>query len=704
MAYSTPGVYVVEKSLFPPSVAQVETAIPAFIGYTAKAVDRKDADLLLVPKKVSSLLEYERYFGRGPAKKVNSVDLGADNSVASVDIPQFYYMYDAIRLFYSNGGGKCFIISIGNYSSTGAMLRSDFEDGLSELKKKDEPTLILFPDAVKLTETDLYELHKQTLSQCSELQDRFGIFDTYYSGKDLATFETHVDNLRSNIGVNNLKYGAVYCPWIKSSLPRDFTYADIYGKLTKLGNPISLSGITSSTDYAIKNLLDDYDFLLKDRLRINSRIEVLLGIAPTNDPTTLNSNVAMVLDAYETFLTAFKASSSDPASAIATIQADYQALIDEVYMVIELLDDILDTSIISTADLRNEIISAIDAFIITVSFLKLMQLDDGVESSQFYIGVNANYARKRDTTLISDISDFVSTPPAWVHTNLQTALNATTLAADQDASFFHNSTNTIPLSSITVPNQIENMVISELTITRAFLAAYDLLLSVINSLNSALKSKEDALYSSYLIYKNIIDYVNKDLTLLPPSGAVAGIYAYVDSTRGVWKAPANVSLSNVLAPSLELTDKNQENLNIDANSGKSVNVIRYFTGKGNLIWGARTLAGNDNEWRYISVRRFFNMVEESVKKSTSWAVFEPNDAGTWIKVKGMITNFLTLQWRDGALQGAKPDEAFYVKVGLGETMTSLDILEGRMNVEIGMAVVRPAEFIILIFSHKLATS
>lgn len=95
------------------------------------------------------------------------------------------------------------------------------------------------------------------------------------------------------------------------------------------------------------------------------------------------------------------------------------------------------------------------------------------------------------------------------------------------------------------------------------------------------------------------------------------------------------------------------------------------------------------------------MVEESVKKSTYWAVFEPNDANTWIKVKAMIENFLTLQWRDGALQGAKPEQAFFVNVGLGTTMTPQDILEGRMNVEIGMAVVRPAEFIILKFSHKL---
>lgn len=123
-----------------------------------------------------------------------------------------------------------------------------------------------------------------------------------------------------------------------------------------------------------------------------------------------------------------------------------------------------------------------------------------------------------------------------------------------------------------------------------------------------------------------------------------------------------------------------------------------------MVWGARTLAGNSNEWRYISVRRFFNMVEESTRKATLPFVFEPNDANTWIKVRAMIENFLVLQWRAGALAGAKPDHAFYVRCGLGTTMTSLDILEGRMNVEIGMAVVRPAEFIILQFSHKMQES
>jgi len=198
----------------------------------------------------------------------------------------------------------------------------------------------------------------------------------------------------------------------------------------------------------------------------------------------------------------------------------------------------------------------------------------------------------------------------------------------------------------------------------------------------------------------IADMSNK----LPPAAAMAGIYAAVDNSRGVWKAPANVSVATSIAPTVKFTNVEQDQMNVDPTAGKSVNAIRPFIGQGLLVWGARTLAGNDNEWRYVNVRRFFIFVEESVKKATGQFVFEANDANTWVKVQGMIENFLTTLWRQGALQGAKPEQAFYVAVGLGKTMTALDILEGRMIVEIGMAAVRPAEFIILRFSHKMAES
>ena len=143
-----------------------------------------------------------------------------------------------------------------------------------------------------------------------------------------------------------------------------------------------------------------------------------------------------------------------------------------------------------------------------------------------------------------------------------------------------------------------------------------------------LKGRDNALYFRA---RTAIDAIPCNM---PPSPAIVGIYAAVDAARGVWKAPANVAVDAVIEPSILLTDKQQGDLNVDVLAGKSINAIRTFTGRGNaIVWGARTLAGNDNEWRYISVRRFFNMVEESSKKSTEPFVFEPNDANTWVKVR-----------------------------------------------------------------------
>ena len=192
--------------------------------------------------------------------------------------------------------------------------------------------------------------------------------------------------------------------------------------------------------------------------------------------------------------------------------------------------------------------------------------------------------------------------------------------------------------------------------------------------------------------------------VLPPSAAMAGVYTRVDNERGFWKAPANVGVFNVVKAMVSVARSEHDLLNINTESGKSVNALLNIPGSGTVVMGARTLDGNDNEWRYINVRRFFSVVEESVKKSTSWVVFEPNTASTWTKVQAMIENYLFVKWRDGALAGVKPEQAYEVRVGLGKTMTAQDILEGKLIVEIGMAVSRPAEFIILRFEHKLQQS
>ena len=196
-------------------------------------------------------------------------------------------------------------------------------------------------------------------------------------------------------------------------------------------------------------------------------------------------------------------------------------------------------------------------------------------------------------------------------------------------------------------------------------------------------------------YNKVKNFLSDAKITMPPSPAIAGAYVRVDSSKGVWKAPANVSLSCVIEPAIQITNNLGQKLNVDTTSGKSINAIRTFSGRGTRVWGARTLAGNDNENRYVSVRRFLNFIEESIKKALIPFGYESNDANTWKNVQSMIQNFLSLQWKNGALQGAKPEDGFYVRVGQNKTMSVQDVLDGRMIVEIGLAMVRPGEFISL---------
>lgn len=209
------------------------------------------------------------------------------------------------------------------------------------------------------------------------------------------------------------------------------------------------------------------------------------------------------------------------------------------------------------------------------------------------------------------------------------------------------------------------------------------------------------LWATSPTYKNILSKLKEILNLLPPSAAMAGIYTAVDNNRGVWKSPANVSLSGVIKPSTMISNEEQEGLNVDAMGGKSINAIRTFPGIGTLVWGGRTLDGNSLDWRYINIRRTMIMLEQSIKLALIAYVFEPNDANTWVTVKSMIVNFLTDKWKQGALAGSSPEDAFDVQIGLGSTMTGVDILEGRMLLSIKLAIVRPAEFIVVTFEQQM---
>jgi len=214
----------------------------------------------------------------------------------------------------------------------------------------------------------------------------------------------------------------------------------------------------------------------------------------------------------------------------------------------------------------------------------------------------------------------------------------------------------------------------------------------------------NALMIASKAYRDIINATLADANLLPPGGAMAGVITTVDNTQGVWAVPANVSIVGAVSLPIKLSDTQQADLNVDPVSGKSINAIRLFNGIGILVWGSRTLDGNSQDWKYLTVRRTVIFLEQSCKLATREYAFQPNDRNTWETVKSMISNFLTGVWKQGGLQGARAEDAYTVDCGLGTTMTTDDILNGFMNVIIKVAIVRPAEFIVITMQQQMAVS
>jgi len=202
------------------------------------------------------------------------------------------------------------------------------------------------------------------------------------------------------------------------------------------------------------------------------------------------------------------------------------------------------------------------------------------------------------------------------------------------------------------------------------------------------KARYDSAYAAlYWPWVKTMNPATGLLSYLPPSGHIAGVWGRNDDTRGVHKAPANEIVRGAIDIEVNITKNEHDLLNPEG-----INVIRAFPGRGIRVWGARTLS-SDPAWRYLSVRRLFNFLEESILSGTSWIVFEPNDQALWAKIRRTIAAFLVLQWRAGALFGATPDEAFYVKCD-SETNPAEAIDAGQVLCEIGVAPVKPAEFVI----------
>lgn len=588
--YKTPGVYVEEISKFPASVVGVATAIPVFVGYTEVPYKKNQA------VKVASLVDYKAKYGEGAPLTIVSGKLNGTQ----------FTMYDSMRLFYDNGGSVCYVVSIGKYDEVSDASSEKYMDALESIKKVDEITLLVYPDAATiLNETELKVLYPAILKHCGEMQDRFAILDP----KKKNSLEATMESFRDCVGSSYLNYGAAYYPYIKTAY---------------------------SKSIPLKVILENNSDL-KDKF----------------------------YDKYGDKLKSFSIDIDNVKDRIKKISASYQkkAGIVENFS----FDNVDGVECLSYAG----------------------SLDNITEKDAVVIEVYNDIMKEKDSC--SSYTDAI--------TNVTLFYSNISNITDVDLNnYTYNSNNEFIYKEPESGGLTEE---KRNAIKKLSKEAISILLSECKQYNDLVETFEKTFIAGNADYEEYVSNLLQNATVIPASGAIAGIYATVDRTKGVWQAPANISVASVDDVVEKLTDQEQENMNVDASTGKSINALRYFQGKGIMVWGARTLDGNSNEWRYVPVRRLFNYVEESVKKATQWAVFQPNDANTWTKVKCQIENFLSNLWRDGALAGSTPEKAFFVNVGLDVTMTADDINNGYMIVEIGMAAVRPAEFIVLQFSHKL---
>ncbi len=565
MAMKTPGVYIVEKDAFPGSVVEVATAVPAFIGHTEKAI-LNGKSLLKKSVRISSLAEYISFFGEGPktkfkfekikktapksgpkakkadeekpapevetAEKVEGIDINSEKYLIAPQ-EKDYSFFNAIRLFFENGGGSCHIISVGDYETPYSMKL--MSDGLAELEREQEPTIVVIPEVVKLDFNSCITMQQAVLKHCNKMKNRVAIVDIHDGYKARMPDFDPVDNFRGALGVNYLDYSMAYYPWLETNIVPDnaITYENVHkGSILSLVELLKSEMITPLAK-EVSDLVAKHDQATKDGKEIDK--EELGRIAK------INARIAV----HQTYLDQLSGEAKD---------------------------------------------------------------------------VNTKGSGEKGAMTATDKAD----------------------------------------------------------------------------LNKALLQLSPG-------YKQVLTEIREQRNLLPPAAAMAGVFTRVDQEKGVWKAPANVSLSSVKCPAVDITHEEQEDLNVTP-AGKSINAIRSFLGEGTLVWGARTLDGNSLDWRYIQVRRTIIMLEESIKLASRAYVFENNVANTWVTMKGMISNFLFSIWKRGGLAGTSPDSAYRVSVGLGETMTPTDILEGILRITVKVALVRPAEFIEITFQQQMQES
>jgi len=588
-----PGVYTQEIATLAPSVPAIATAVPAFIGYTEMAL-KKGEDLTFLPTRIKSLKEYTDWFG-GDALASITVSVDTTSSATNPEVLVTgsslpFKIYDSLQFYFANGGGPCYIVSVGTYDDTpddATMLKA-----LPPMKKVRDITIVYFPDGYGLTDAKYGNLISGALQHCAAMTNRVTIIDLNDSyGEDLDKIKGFLDKFPVDIDIK--KYGAVYGP----SMDTVFTATYDPTKVIISNHIQTIPTADAAATAGLKALSDDLAAKLQ---AMNSAQDGLRALQQT----------AAQLQALKKVLDDYKATHTNPVP--------------------------------------------------TNNDLKVALTSSGLPIPPA-VNTALGQPNPDPTKIIGDAITQSGTDITTAQGTLATA------QGDWTTSLGKAKTGVVVNGNTYISYTGMNM-------------------STVGAISN-------------LIYNKIIDAIRNYGLVLPSGGAVAGIYFRTDATQGVWKAPANVSVLGAISPMVDYDDDDHAELNVP-DSGKAVNLIRNYPGRGVLLYGARTLAGNDNEWRYVNVRRTFCYIEDSIYRGMQDFVFAENNEETWIKVRAMINAFLNKLWKAGGLFGATPEAAYVVTAGVPDTMSVDDMLNGFMIVYIKVAVARPAEFIVLRYEHK----
>jgi phage tail sheath protein FI len=606
----TPGVYVTEFPAFPPSIVGVETAVPIFVGYTEKASDPSSGkQLYLQAIPLSSMADYTSYFGYGfdaqgivEAATDNNYDFNAPSATAAPATPPVpntvtnyvvgtsstlagvvtfapqFNLFSAMQLFFANGGGNCFVISVNNYWNNSTTVppavtsvsKDDLLNGLAVANVTSGGTMLVVPDACLLVTP--------------------------------TTTTTTVAVVP-----------ATDPPTTTDVTTTTYTYPDY--------QPVVVEMLRQAA-------------ALQDRVAI---LDLPGALVPANWTVT---GMAAEADAFYTAIA--------PAAANFSYGAAYGPA--------------LETSLLATSDVLYSNLSGTAASIATMNNLLTTQAlslyppvadptTQALTYSPTFINVCARIAAAYDASAASPAS--AGTPP-----------NITGLANGVLVSMLNTSVYAVPITAA-----------DQLALDQYLINAVPLL----GQIQQILAGK---------------------LNVVPPSGVMAGIWTLNDLNRGVWNAPANMALNEVIAPKVVLSDAQQGDYNVPLN-GNAIDILRAMVNRGTVVWGARTLDGNSLDYRYIQVRRTLIYIEQSIKTALQQFVFAANDGGTWATVTATISNFLTQFWQAGGLMGDKASDAFTVNCGVPTTMSGLDVLNGYMIVNVTVQLIHPAEFIELTFTQTM---